>query len=99
MGDVEIKTAYRVVSSKGEFSTLEVELLTGKTHQIRAHLAHIGHPIIGDEKYGNYAINRAFGEKHQRLQAFSITLSFKSGSPLYYLDGKEISVQKEFGCP
>ena len=55
--------------------------------------------VIGDEKYGNYAINRAFGEKHQRLQAFSITLSFKSGSPLYYLDGKEISVQKEFGCP
>ena len=59
-GAQEIVTAYRVLEA-GEQSRLEVELITGRTHQIRAHLAHIGHPILGDDKYGDRALNRRLG--------------------------------------
>lgn len=97
VGDVEIKTAYRVVKESGQTSVLEVELLTGRTHQIRAHLAHIGHPIIGDGKYGDYEANKKYGEKKQRLQAYKITLVFNEKSSLYYLNGKSFEVEKQFG--
>ena len=96
-GAVEIKTHYRVLKSSGGISALEVELLTGRTHQIRAHLAHAGYPIVGDGKYGNFEYNRKIGERHQRLQAFSLTLAFDGGSPLGYLSGVEFSLPKEFG--
>ena len=56
----------RKLKDNGEFSLLEVELLTGRTHQIRVHLAHAGHPIVGDDKYGDFALNR---ELKQRLAA------------------------------
>ena len=62
------------VLKKGEFSLLEVELLTGRTHQIRVHLAHAGYPIVGDEKYGDFALNR---ELKQRLLLHAARLSFK----------------------
>ncbi len=55
-----IETRYRVVRSDGPLCELEVELITGRTHQIRAHMAHIGHPILGDDKYGDRSLNRAF---------------------------------------
>ena len=61
-GAQEIVTAYRVMEP-GEFARLEVELITGRTHQIRAHLAHIGHPILGDDKYGDRALNREYRTK------------------------------------
>lgn len=96
-GDVEIATAYTVLSSSGSTSVLEVELLTGRTHQIRAHLAHIGHPIIGDGKYGDRDVNKRFHASVQRLQAKSITLAFPPSSPLAYLDGREFSVPAEIG--
>jgi 23S rRNA pseudouridine955/2504/2580 synthase len=55
------ETSYRLVGSStdGEFSLLELELGTGRTHQIRRHLARIGHPILGDDKYGDFALNKA----------------------------------------
>lgn len=94
--DVEIATAYTVLSSGGATSVLEVELVTGRTHQIRAHLAHIGHPIIGDGKYGDGELNKRLHAKVQRLQAYRIVFHFKDG-PLQYLDGREFKVKAEIG--
>lgn len=65
-------TRIRVVR-RGEFSLLEVQLLTGRTHQIRVHLAHAGHPIIGDDKYGDFALNKTL---KKRLLLHAARLSF-----------------------
>lgn len=69
-----IRTAYRPLSSNGTYTLLEVELITGKTHQIRAHLASIGHPLIGDYKYGSREVNnrlkKEYGLEHQLLHAY-----------------------------
>lgn len=58
-----IQTAYTVLGEKNGLSLLEVNLLTGRTHQIRAHFASIGHPLLGDGKYGTNAQNKRFGYK------------------------------------
>ena len=91
-----IKTGYKVIKER-EFSTdLEVELFTGKTHQIRAHLAHIGHPIVGDGKYGQNQVNKQFLATEQRLCSWKLTLFFNNDSPLYYLNNKHfVSTLKE----
>ncbi len=91
-GSVQIKTGYEVVSSDGETSVLEVTLYTGKTHQIRAHLAFIGHFIVGDGKYGDNAFNKSKGVKTQMLKAHKLTLKFQKSNLLYYLDGKTFSI-------
>ena len=68
-----IKTAYRPIKNIGDdFTLLEIHLITGRTHQIRAHLASIGHPILGDNKYGNTIINNKRRVKRQLLHAYSI---------------------------
>ena len=71
-----------------ETSLVEVKLVTGKTHQIRAHLAFAGMPIIGDDKYGNRALNKKMKVSRQRLCSYKLVLHFLSASPLFYLDGK-----------
>ena len=91
LGSEKIITSYSVLKSSGESSLLEVKLITGKTHQIRAHLAHVGHSIIGDGKYGYESINRKFKAKKQRLTAYKLILRFNSDSPLYYLNEREYS--------
>lgn len=71
-----IKTAYTPLQTNGAYTLLEVELITGKTHQIRAHLASIGHPLIGDFKYGDAKTNRdlkaRFGLSYQLLHAYRV---------------------------
>lgn len=73
-----IETSYHVIWNTNELSFLEVHLITGRTHQIRAHLASMGHPVIGDHKYGDTKINQAykerFGLKSQLLHAYRIQM-------------------------
>lgn len=88
----KILTKIRVLKTINKYSLLEIELITGRTHQIRAHLSNIGHPIIGDIKYGDKSVNKYFRENYglnsQFLHAYKIVFS-KLEAPLDYLNGKE----------
>ena len=93
----EIITKYKVVAKKKDSALIEVELLTGRTHQIRAHMAHIGHPLIGDGKYGVNKNDRAKGYKYQALYSYRLRFSFDTSNPtcLDYLNGKEFKIPKK----
>lgn len=71
-GAKEILTGYETLAVSGRLAMLQVDLITGRTHQIRAHLAHIGCPILGDSKYGNNAANRELHFKYQALCAWEL---------------------------
>ena len=90
-----ITTKYTVVSEGENYSILDIELLTGRTHQIRAHMAHIGHPVIGDGKYGTNDINKEFKAKRQKLWAYKIDMLFKDDCYLSYLNGKTFKINPD----
>lgn len=89
-GYQSIETHYKFIKRKGELSLLDVKLITGRTHQIRAHLAFEKLPIVGDGKYGYNSINRRYKVKTQLLCCYKITLHFGKDSSLSYLDNKSI---------
>ena len=90
-GYSKIITSYTVLKKYTNGTCLlDVEIETGRTHQIRAHLAHNGMPIVGDGKYGNYEINKKMGAKTQKLHSYVLKFDFKSDSGiLNYLNGIE----------
>ena len=92
-GSLLIKTGYEVVKEEENTSLLRVRLYTGKTHQIRAHLAHIGHFIIGDGKHGDNEINKKMGKDKQMLSAYELTLIFDDKSCLNYLNNKTFCIE------
>lgn len=93
-GAKEVRTKYKVLESNEKYSLVEIDLLTGRTHQIRAHMASIGNPLVGDTKYGK---NKKAPEdfKYQALYSYKIKFNFTSpASSLEYLNGKEFCVDK-----
>lgn len=93
-GSKECITDYRIISKKNDCSLLEVGLITGRTHQIRAQFSHIGHPLVGDGKYGINRADRAKGYKYQALYAYRLGFTVDDGKLLSYLNGKEFTIDQ-----
>lgn len=92
-GALSAVTRYRVLKEMPHASLVEVDLITGRTHQIRAHFASAGHPLAGDGKYGDYQFNREMGMSYQALYAYKVAFHFSSGAEhLDYLNGKTFAV-------
>ena len=90
-----IITKYRTIRSNGKYSLLEVDLKTGRTHQIRAHMAFYGHPLAGDTKYGRNRDNKDNPSPYQALYSYKLSFEFSTdGGILQYLDGKTFQVEK-----
>jgi len=94
-GSKTAETKYRVIEEKNNLSLVEAELLTGRTHQIRAQFSYIGHPLLGDGKYGINKDDRKSGYKSQALYSYKIGFDFTTESGiLSYLKGKSFEVKK-----
>ena len=95
-GYKEIITKYRVLEEKRDLSLVEVELVTGRTHQIRAHMSSIGHPLLGDGKYGINRDDKKIGYKFQALFAYRLEFRFTTDSgALSYLNGKSFAIDRD----
>ncbi len=93
--NLTIKTRYTVISSKNNLSLIEVELITGRTHQIRAHMASIGHALLGDGKYGKLGTDKKMGFDKQALYSYKLTFDFNTDAGiLQYLNGKTFCVSR-----
>ena len=85
------QTNYKVLASDGKLSLVECELITGRTHQIRAQFAHAGHPLLGDGKYGK--LDKRFDRTYQALYSYKLTFTFTTDAGcLAYLNGKSFQV-------
>ncbi len=93
-GAKSYSTKYRVIKEYPEYSMVEARLETGRTHQIRAGFAAIGHPLLGDGKYGTNEINKRFPYSGQALYSYKLKFNFKThGGILEYLNGQEFEVE------
>lgn len=93
-GALSFSTLYRVLQEYPDCSLVEAELETGRTHQIRAGFAHIGHPLLGDGKYGTNEINRKFPYSGQALYSYKLKFAFKTDAGiLEYLKGREFEIK------
>ncbi len=91
-GALSCVTEYRTLASQGELTLMECHLITGRTHQIRAQMAHAGCPLLGDGKYGVEKKNRLYGEKMQLLHSYRLRFAFNGESGiLAYLDGRTVT--------
>ena len=89
----EIITRYKTLEKKDGCSLLEIELVTGRTHQIRAHMAHVGCPLLGDGKYGINREEKRRGYKYQALYAYRLAFDkTQTKNALSYLEEKEFSI-------
>jgi len=92
-GSKSCQTNYRVIASKNGLSLVECELITGRTHQIRAQFAHAGHPLLGDGKYGK--LDKRFDRTYQALYSYKLTFDFSTDAGvLEYLNGKSFTVSR-----
>jgi len=88
-------TLYKTLAVRNGLSLVECDLITGRTHQIRAQFAAAGHPLIGDGKYGNERENRKYGRHGQALYSYKLSFEFTTDAGcLEYLNGKSFCVQK-----
>ena len=95
-GAKEVRTKYKVLGRDfgKQLSLVEVELVTGRTHQIRAHFASIGHPLLGDGKYGTNKLNKNFGYRKQCLYSYKLVFMFdETAGILSYLKSREFEVK------
>ncbi len=92
-GAKSCQTDYKVLAEQGGLSLVECKLITGRTHQIRAQFAHVGHPLLGDGKYGK--LNKNFDRNYQALYSYKLSFQFTTDAEgLGYLNGKTYQVQQ-----
>ena len=93
-GYKQIITEVTPIRQNGPFTLCRIGLITGRTHQIRAHLAYLGHPVLGDIKYGNRKMNERTGTRTQALCAVRVSfLDIPEENSLHYLSGKVIKLK------
>ena len=93
-GAKDVETQYETIAVSGRLALLKVRLITGRTHQIRAHMASIGCPILGDSKYGNNTANRELKLKYQALCAWELTMPHFNQPDFEFLSGKTFHAPK-----
>ena len=96
-GDCDlIQTEYKLLEYKNDTSLVSVHLITGKSHQIRAHMAYLGFPIIGDNKYGDRKLNIELNKKYQLLHAYKIVFPEYEDELLFDFSGKTFFCEPDF---